>query len=263
MKNIIAIAILFSTTAGRVFSQTGLGVDKAAPSQKLDINGWLEVGNESAPGTGSAGTIRYHSSGKLQFHNGSGWVNVGVRTVNFINWGRNDCPSGTSLVYTGQVGGSYYDLGTGLGSGYNTLCLSPTPNYVDFNDGNHNGALVYGLEYEVGAYGVSSFGGIAASTLQDREAVCAVCKAHAAVVLMVPGSTLCPSGWTQQYWGYLVSTHYTQTTSEWVCLNNTPILFGSTANSNGDLWYPTEAELCALRAPYVQNREITCSVCTR
>jgi len=258
MKKIITVLII-SAIAGWAFAQN-LGIEQPSPSQKLDINGWLEVGNESAPGTGSAGTFRYNSGGFLQFHNGSAWVSVTRRTM-FTNWGRADCPSGSTLVYAGNVGGSSYDQG---GSGHQHLCLSPTATYGTFTTANENGALVYGLEYEVGAYGVANYGGIAAATLQNLEARCAVCRVeNASTMLMVPGTTVCPSGWTQQYWGYLVSEYYGHNTSEWVCLNNTPVIFGSATNSNGKLWYPTEAEICALRAPYIANREITCSVCTR
>ncbi len=257
MKKIIAV-VLIASLSGAAFSQTGLGVDKASANQKLDVNGWIEVGNQSAPGTGSAGTIRYNTSNeRLQLHNGSGWVNLSIRATKFINWGRTDCPSSSTLIYSGFAGGTSYDQ---VGSGYQTLCLSSTPNWVDYNDGNHNGALVYGLEFETNSsYGVSTL-----FSYQNYDARCAVCQVeNASTMLMVPGTTICPSGWSQQYWGYLVATHYTHRYSEFVCLNNTPTFNGSTANSNGDLWYPTEAELCSLRAPYVQNRELTCSVCTR
>lgn len=258
MKKIIILSIS-CVIAAAAFAQS-LGIDQASPSQKLDINGWLEVGNQSAPGTGSAGTFRYNTGGFLQFHNGSAWVDLTWKTK-FINWGRPDCPATSTLVYSGQAGGARYDHS---GSGYNTLCLSPAAAYADYNTGNQNGALVYGLEYEVNGYGVGSYGGVSPASLQNREAQCALCRVdNASAMLMVPGTTVCPSGWTQHYWGYLVSTHYTHNTAEWVCLNNTPTLYGSTANSDGDLWYPTEGEICSLRSPYVANREITCSVCTR
>lgn len=260
MKNIITI-LAFCAYSVSAFAQN-FGIDQPSPSEKLDVNGWIQLGNESAGSTGTTGAIRYNTSGSLQFFDGTNWISVGTSTVKFTNWGRPDCPAvaGTSLVYAGYVGGTAYDQG---GSGFNTLCLSRTPNFVDFNDGNHNGALIYGLEYEIGAYGVTNLGGIAASSFQNREAECAVCEANAKTMLMVPGTVVCPSGWTQQYWGYLMAQHYTHTPGEWVCVINNPTLFGNTANSNGNLWYPVEAEICALRAPYVANRELTCSVCTR
>ncbi|MDZ4846623.1 MAG: hypothetical protein SH857_13870 [Chitinophagales bacterium] len=258
MKKYLITAII-SAYSFLAFAQN-MGIDQPSPTEKLDVNGWIQLGNQSSGSTGTTGAIRYNTIGSLEFFDGTNWVAVGLPSVKFTNWGRPDCPATSSLVYTGTVGGSSHDQS---GSGFNTLCLSRTPNFVDFNDANHNGALIYGLEYEIGGYGVSNLGGVAASSFQDREAECAVCIATATTMLMVPGTVVCPSGWTQQYWGYLMSVHYSQWSTEFVCVHNSATLYGSTSNSNGDLWYPVEAEICALRAPYIANRELTCSVCTK
>lgn len=255
MKNIIAIAIS-GIIAGSVFSQN-IGINQASPSQKLDVAGWVKVGNESAGSSGTAGTIRYHSSGKLQYFNGSVWVDM-RQSVTFINWGRNDCPSGSALVYAGPIGGGHY---THTGSGAQTICLSGSPVYAVYNDGDHNGALVYGLEYETSGYGLATL-----ANRHDYDGVCAVCEVGgASETLMMPGTNSCPSGWTLQYWGYLMANHYTQRKSEFVCVNNNPLQSGSNANSNGTLWYPTETETGALvnGSPYFQDREMTCAVCTQ
>jgi hypothetical protein len=75
---------------------------------------------------------------------------------------------------------------------------------------------------------------------------------------------LCPSGWTREYFGYLMATHYTHAASEFVCVDVNPEATGSTANHNGNLWYPTEAECGSLPCgPYVQDRELGCAVCTK
>jgi hypothetical protein len=259
MKGIITIVII-STLTQWAFSQTGLGVDKATTNQKLDVNGWLEVGNESAPGTGSAGTIRYNSNGRLQFHNGSTWVNLGVRLTKFTNWGRNDCPSGSSLIYAGYAAGG--NAGH-TGSGANTVCLTNAPSYAGavFSDADENRNLLYGVEMQTSGYGLATLAGFV-----NYDMTCAVCRVdNATQTIWVPGTTNCPSGWTKQYSGYIMSDHYTQRKSEFVCVNATPIAAGSNANSGGPYWYPTETEMGALvnGAPYVQDREVTCCVCTQ
>jgi len=257
MKNIFAIAIS-GVIAGSVYSQN-VGINQASPSQRLDVVGWVKVGNESAGSSGTAGTIRYHSSGKLQFFNGSVWVDINAQSTTFVNWGRNDCPSGSTLVYSGPAGGGHYDHS---GSGANTMCLTSSPVYATFSDADNNGALVYGVEYEMSGYGLASiFIG-----LHDRDAVCAVCEVNgASETLLMPGTTACPSGWTSRYTGYLMANHYTQRKSEYVCVNGSPMVTGSTGNSNGSLWYPTETEMGALvsGSPYFQDREMTCVICTQ
>jgi len=51
-----------------------------------------------------------------------------------------------------------------------------------------------------------------------------------------------------------------------VCVDLAPEAVGSSANQDGHLWYPTEAECGSLPCQaggYVQNREITCAICTK
>jgi hypothetical protein len=88
------------------------------------------------------------------------------------------------------------------------------------------------------------------------------------IELMIPGTAACPSGWNQRVRGYLMATFYTQGDSEFVCVdeNATSSGAGGTGNENGNLWYPAEAECGSLpcgAGRYVQDRELTCSVCTR
>lgn len=181
--------------------------------------------------------------------------------VLFTRWGRADCPADTSLVYAGIAGGSNY---AHSGSGTETLCLSETPTWGIHSDLNQNGALVYGMEYETAAYGISSLRG-----LQDLEAPCAVCLDDSAnSEFMLPGTNVCPAGWNTRVRGYLMSTQYQQNARGWSCVDeNAQARRGSTpVNSNGNLWYPTEAECGSLPCgpgQYVQDRELTCAICTR
>ncbi len=253
MKNITAFLIV--TFCFRLAFSQNLGIGESSPTQKLDVNGWIKVGNESAGSSATTGTFRYHSSGILQFFNGSAWVNVTNATTTFINWGRNNCPSTSTIVYAGYAAGGHYNHG---GSGANSICLTNSPNWAVFSDGNNDGNLIYGMEWETSGYGLASLAGF-----HDYDVSCAVCEAAAASeTLMIPGTTNCPSGWQSQYWGYLMANHYTQNKSYYICMNASPMATGSNANSNGTLLYPTETELGSLTG-YVQDREMTCVVCTR
>lgn len=209
--------------------------------------------------TGGATTFTWYLASCNIYEVDAPISNSGINTT-FTQWGRNDCPATSSLVYAGYAAGAHYTHG---GSGSNTVCLTKTPDWTGatVNDANHDLGLIYGVEWEVNTNNVTQL-----TSAHDYDAECAVCiVSGASVTLMIPGATVCPSsqGWTRQYWGYLMSNHYTQVKSEFICCANNPMLTGSNANSNGSLWYSVEAEIGSLRAPYIQNREVTCVVCTK
>ena len=177
--------------------------------------------------------------------------------VSYIRWGRYDCPVGSTKIYDGYAATSNY---TQSGGGSNLLCLSKDPTSTGTNSGNQNGALIYGVEYETSGYGLSAL-----APLQNYEVPCALCQRdNAKIVFMQPGRDICPSGTTLEYPGYLMASHYTHTKSEFVCVDQQPLAIGSNLDSNGGLLYPTEAECGSLPcSPYTQDRELTCSVCTK
>ncbi|TPW18353.1 MAG: short-chain collagen C4-like, partial [Elusimicrobia bacterium] len=131
----------------------------------------------------------------------------------YTRWGRTVCPAGASLLYAGYVAGGYFNH---PGSGGAPLCLSDAPTWDEFADTSENGALLYGTEFETGAYGAASL-----RSLQNFKARCAVCyRADASVSFMLPGSQQCPSGWTPEYAGYLMSNHYTHpAANEFSCVD--------------------------------------------
>ena len=174
----------------------------------------------------------------------------------YIRWGRTTCPTGATLLYNGYAGGGHYGQG---GSG-GTLCLAATPTWDDYSDANQNGALIYGMEYEMSGYGLASL-----ASRHDYDARCAVCyRQDASVTFMQPGSQTCPTNWTAEYTGYLMSTHYTQVNRDWACVDRAAEATGSSTSNDGNLWYPTEYECGSLPCPpYVQDREATCAVCRK
>ena len=182
--------------------------------------------------------------------------------VSYTRWGRNSCPEGADLIYQGFAASGHYNHSGGISS---LVCLIDNPTFANdsVNDGDQNGALLYGTEYETKGYGIETL-----SELHDSDAPCAVClKPQATLTLMIPGTIHCPADWHQEYEGYLMGTHYTQASAhEVACVDINPETTKSSSDksANGNLWYPTEAECDALPCPpYVQNRELSCVVCTQ
>jgi hypothetical protein len=181
-------------------------------------------------------------------------------SVLYTRWGRSDCPTGATLVYTGIAGSSHYTQG----SGANQLCLSLEPTFAQFSDASQDGALLYATQY----WSVGSVPVIAA--VHQHFVPCAVCeRSSAAVMFMQPGRDTCPTGFNTEYPGYLMATHYQHRASEFVCVDQAPASFTGSAGSGslGNLLYTTEAE-CPTGTPlclnnYVNQREVTCSVCSK
>lgn len=59
-----------------IASSQNVGVGTSSPQQKLEVAGWIELGNESEGSSGTAGSIRYHTAKKIQFHDGTTWVDL-------------------------------------------------------------------------------------------------------------------------------------------------------------------------------------------
>ena len=181
--------------------------------------------------------------------------------VVYTRWGKTTCPNvtGTELVYTGRTAGSRWYQTPGGGANY--LCMPKNPDYLNYWPGVQGHSPVYGTEYQTytGPLG----------NVHDHNAPCAVCYASTRVaVLMIPAKTQCPSTWTLEYSGYLMSTstlaqHY-RTMFE--CVDKNPdSLPGSAANTDGTQFWHVEAT-CNYGIPcppYDPQKELTCAVCTK
>jgi len=177
----------------------------------------------------------------------------------YTRWGHDECPAGSVLVYNGTVGGSNF---RNSGGGSNPLCLPSNPTYLSTQGGNQIGdAQLFGADYQTLEF---SFGRHA----HDHGAVCAVCFApQKCNALMVPATHVCPDGWKEEYQGYLMSSQQDQFRLQYICVDEAlksgptrATLFGRDALR----LHFTEGVCGYLPCPpYRNNREISCSVCTK
>jgi len=169
-----------------------------------------------------------------------------------------------------QMGGVVYTrwgrtTGSGhTGSGANYLCLPHDPEYSNFLSGFQLHSPIYGTEYEL-----SSSAPLTSSVSDENNVPCAVCFASSrAAVVMIPAKTTCPSNWTTEYIGYLMSAYYTSShyRTMYECVDkNAESLPNGGGNQNGAEFWHVEVD-CGYRIPcppYVEEKELTCIVCTK
>ena len=160
----------------------------------------------------------------------------------------------------GIMGGEFY---THPGGGANYLCLPHNPKYDKYQDGHQYAGYMYGTEYEVSSYSGVPF----KRSLHDHDAPCVVCFVKSrGSMLMMPARNDCPSGWTEEYHGYLMTAYHNHGhPTDFICVDKDPEhVPGSHADKNGALLYPVEGVCGSLPClPYVSGRELTCAVCTK
>jgi len=177
----------------------------------------------------------------------------------YIRWGHDQCPSTAQLMYSERAGESYYNHPV---SGSNPQCLPMDPNFftpISINQGLR--ALMYGAEYETSTDSNSHICGC-----HNFDVPCALCHvSNRIVVYMVPAKYTYPTGWTREYYGYLVVEHYSHKCTQYTCIDTAikPVPVSS-GNGIGMLFYFVE-ESCRspLYLPYDNTRELSCAVCTK
>ena len=176
--------------------------------------------------------------------------------VVYTRWGRKSCPAGAELLYEGITGGERY---TSPGGGANYVCLHKNPQYLSSHSPANYGSFMYGTEYEW-VHGI--FTG-----KNNHDVPCAVCYTSTkSVKLMIPARTSCPSSWTMEYRGYLMTERDVhKRNAVYECVDeNVESVDGSQANTDGALLFFTLSTCVGLPCPpYVNRRPITCVVCTK
>jgi len=163
-----------------------------------------------------------------------------------------------SFNISGYIGGGHW---THSGGGSNYVCLPENPKYLNYKPGHQGMSYMYGAEYE------HVFNPFARSNLHDHDAPCVACHVKTrSVKLMIPATYRCPSGWTREYYGYLMAERYMHKhSSSFICVDSyAETVPGSHANRDGAILYPVEGVCGSLPcSPYVNGWELTCVVCTK
>jgi len=105
--------------------------------------------------------------------------------------------------------------------------------------------------------------------LHGHDAPCVACHVQTRTAkLMIPATYQCPSGWTREYYGYLMAERSAHAHStEYICIDvNAEPVASTKVNYNGNLVSPVEGVCGSLPCHpngYVNGRELTCVVCTK
>ena len=172
----------------------------------------------------------------------------------YTSWGKSSCSneSGAQLVYQGQAGKAEYNHG----GGGNYQCMPNDPEYSGYRTGVQGHSHVHGSEYE---YPLKS-------SLHDYNVPCAVCHVLTrGAVIMIPAKLTCPTSWTKEYSGYLMSSYDVRKSATFECVDSSfEAIPGSGADTNGGVMYHVEAVCSGLSCPpYDAEKELTCVVCTK
>ena len=117
-------------------------------------------------------------------------------------------------------------------------------------------SYVYGTEYERPLVTGS----------HQHNAPCAVCYLPTMnTVLMIPAKTSCPSGWTREYYGYLMSEHIAHRRTMYECVDkDMESISGSQNDADGGHFYHVEAHCNGVACPPYNNyKELNCVVCSK
>ena len=180
-----------------------------------------------------------------------------VGGVTYNRWGRSSCRSGADRVYSGRTGTTWaHDIG----GASNYICMPNDPQYtLAYQPGVQGHSYVYGTEYEGDLS--RNFG------REQHNAPCAVCYVSIQhTVIMIPAKTTCPSGWTREYYGYLMSDNKINYRAMYECVDkDMESIAGSQNHADGGHFYHVEARCndgmpCP---PFNSERELNCVVCTK
>ena len=178
----------------------------------------------------------------------------------YVRWGRTSCPTdqGTELLYSGRAGGSMKDH---QGAGANYLCMPNDPDHMQYDSGVQGRSTIYGVEYRPHSSQplISSRG---------HNVPCALCyTATRDTIVMIPAKIYCPSKWTVEYTGYLMTSNIANFRSTHECIDKDPeSVPGLNAEINEMSTLLHVEPVCTGSfscPPYDAGKELTCVVCSR
>ena len=183
---------------------------------------------------------------------------INRRRVTYIRWGRTTCPNDTDsqLVYSGRAGGTRWDH---KGGAANYLCMPDDPDHLQYLSGVQGQSSVAGVEYFYGSMP-------SLSSVNYHNVPCALCYvATRSVAVMIPAKTQCPTNWTLEYSGYLMSEYYSYNRTMYECVDRDPKSVAELNSSNPRAFFVLVEPYCNGLScpPYNAEKELTCAVCTR
>lgn len=121
--------------------------------------------------------------------------------------------------------------------GANYLCLPDNPEYLQHTTGSYNRGYLCGAEYETGDPDNGPL-----SAVNDHNVPWAVCYVPMrGTVVMIPAKTTCPTSWTREYYGYLMTNYYAFHRTMYECVDKDPeSIPGSATNRDGTCFYHVE-----------------------
>ncbi|XP_060603105.1 uncharacterized protein LOC132756123 [Ruditapes philippinarum] len=134
--------------------------------------------------------------------NGLGNLTQDMTGSTYIRWGKNSCSSDSEVIYQGYIAGKY---SSDPGSGTNHLCLPNDPTWANYDNitTSWRGTL-FGTEINL-----QEPNPIFEYPVNNQDLPCTVCKSKRTTSLMIPARKNCYTGWTLEYWGYLMTSAYT------------------------------------------------------
>lgn len=189
----------------------------------------------------------------------------------YTRWGKKTCPdrTNTSLLYSGIMV-STSNLRGSTGAKY--LCLHDTPSQspnkkVDVNS-QHVQNIYSTLVDRSGVH--DNFQTNISITPGFHQAFCSVCQVtYRYDVIMMPGTTACPAGWTREYAGYISGQMKFKRRTEFLCLDEQPDTKRDPLRLDRALTTLNFVESkcwgrpCPTGADYIQYAELACVVCSR
>lgn len=169
----------------------------------------------------------------------------------YTRWGKTSCPdNGSEKIYSGFAvanNGPIFEAGGRL------WCLSNDPEWKMYSNSTSTIGIM-GIEY----YADELF----SADLKYYDVPCTVC--HVSIrssTIMIPGRRSCYTDWIMEYSGYLMSSF----SSDFICIDEDPdIVPGTNDTTYRHHLYFTEfycwRQNCT---PYVDDRQLTCVVCTK
>ena len=102
------------------------------------------------------------------------------------------------------------------------LVLHSEPDWRDYNHGNQDTDLIYGAEYNDLQRKDKSPN---VNQLSDDDVPCVVCDVQrCSSMIMIPGESICPAGYTAKYLGYLMAGRHNQASAgNYYCVDANPV----------------------------------------